>query len=500
MKTTEYDVVVVGGGGAGLAAAIEAATIGRRVVLLEKNPQLGGSTARSIGSVTATCTPHQVRKGIKDSPEAHFEDMAKFAGPLVSRDNLALRRLLTECMPDTLAWLMSLGLEFAGPSPEPPHRLPRMHNVLPNSRAFPYYLGRRCRKLGVDIRLNTHVEDLVNEGGRICGVRARTPENGEEIFRARGGVVLATGDYSASREMKAQYAAPRVVDADPVNPTSTGDGIRIGLAHGAVLVNADIVHGPRLRFVPPRRRKLIQLLPPNRLLARVMRWSFDYLPPVLLRPFILSFLTTALGPEPAFFRQGAILINKDGGLVPVDLKHPGAEVPKQRDREAYILFDDVVAQRFTAWPNFISTAPGVAYAYLQDYRRTRKDIFHTARTLDGLAKKLGIPAGALERTVAEHNARLGSDGGTVSPVKAAPFYALGPVKGHVVITEGGLRVNERLEVLKADGTPIKGLYAAGSTGQGGLLLEGHGHHLGWAFTSGRIAGRNAACAVTDIQG
>jgi predicted oxidoreductase len=57
-------------------------------------------------------------------------------------------------------------------------------------------------------------------------------------------------------------------------------------------------------------------------------------------------------------------------------------------------------------------------------------------------------------------------------------------------------VSERLEVLRGDGSPIRGLYAAGSTGQGGLLLEGHGHHLGWAFISGRIAGRNAAFDVS----
>jgi predicted oxidoreductase len=53
-------------------------------------------------------------------------------------------------------------------------------------------------------------------------------------------------------------------------------------------------------------------------------------------------------------------------------------------------------------------------------------------------------------------------------------------------------VNDRLQVLRQDGSAIDGLYAAGSAGQGGLLLEGHGHHLGWAFISGRIAGRNAA--------
>ena len=76
--------------------------------------------------------------------------------------------------------------------------------------------------------------------------------------------------------------------------------------------------------------------------------------------------------------------------------------------------------------------------------------------------------------------------------------ALGPVKSSIIIVEGGVAVDERLRVL-ADDTPIPGLFGAGSAGQGGLLLEGHGHHLGWAFTSGRLAGRNAAYEVTTAD-
>ncbi|MCB1991379.1 MAG: FAD-binding protein, partial [Geminicoccaceae bacterium] len=62
----------------------------------------------------------------------------------------------------------------------------------------------------------------------------------------------------------------------------------------------------------------------------------------------------------------------------------------------------------------------------------------------------------------------------------------------IMFGEGGLRVDQRLRVLDGERRPIAGLYAAGSCGQGGLILNGHGHHLGWAFTSGRLAGQNAA--------
>ncbi len=136
-----HDVVVVGGGGAGLAAAAEAAGLGRRVILLEKGQRLGGSTAWSVGSISASNTPQQRAAGIVDHPDAHFEDLETLAGSMANRDNRLLRRLLVDNITDTMAWLEKAGLVFVGPNPEPPHRLPRMHNVLPNSRAFPEISG-----------------------------------------------------------------------------------------------------------------------------------------------------------------------------------------------------------------------------------------------------------------------------------------------------------------------------------------------------------------------
>ena len=102
MKESVHDVVVVGGGGSGLAAAIEARGLGRDIALVEKNPQLGGSTAWSIGSVSASATPHQLRKGIKDRPEDYWRDMAGFNGNLDPRDNPELRRLLAVAGADTV--------------------------------------------------------------------------------------------------------------------------------------------------------------------------------------------------------------------------------------------------------------------------------------------------------------------------------------------------------------------------------------------------------------
>ena len=489
---TEADVIVVGGGGSGLAAAWEAAQLGVRVIVLEKNPHTGGSTSWSVGSITATGTPHQRRAGIRDSPDEHFEDMSLNAGPLAPRDNLALRRMLVDHMAETLDWLQSLGVVFVGPMPEPPHRHPRMHVVVPNSTSFAYHLARHCGRLGVDIRLSTRSERLIEENGRVVGVAARLPDGSAHQFRARRGVVLAAGDYSNGRDMKARFASPDVVGVDAINPTATGDGHRMALELGATVVNGDIVRGPIMRFIPPTRPSLLQKVPPLTPLARLMAWSFDRVPQRLLRPFLMSFLTTALGPSPELYKQGAVLINSQGQRFTDELGQPNLDVADQSGRVAWIVFDRTVAETFSAWPHFISTAPGVAYAYLADYRRNRSDIYHESATIAGLAGSIGVPADHLTPTMSEYNAGVR---GARPALDEPPFYALGPAKSYVVFTDGGLKVTERLEVVRGDGAVIPGLYAAGSAGQGGLLLEGHGHHLGWAFISGRIAGRNAASNV-----
>jgi succinate dehydrogenase/fumarate reductase flavoprotein subunit len=479
----ETDVLVVGGGGAGLAAAAEAAAAGARVLLIEKNADLGGSTAWSVGSISATRTPQQKAAGISDDPDAHFADLEVLAGRYANRDNRALRRILVDEVTELMAWLESLGLVFVGPTPEPPHRVSRMHNVVPNSRAFPYALGRHCRNLGVDIRTGYRAESLSFDGGRCSGatlVRA----DGEHVQAiARRGVVLAAGDYSADPELRSRLAGPETAHLVPVNPTATGDGFRLGMDAGATVLNGDIIRGPILRFVPPRRDAFVRRLPPNRLLARGMKWAFGTLPDALLRPFAMAFLTTALGPSPELLANGAVYVDRTGARLSGDQPAIARAIAAEPDGQAFIVCDDALARRFSAWPHFISTAPGIAYAYFEDYRRNRSDLFHAAPTPEALARSMGARPDRLARTFAE-----------APHLTAPPFYALGPVKSYVVFTDGGLAVDTDHRVLDAAGHPIPALYAAGSNGQGGVLLEGHGHHLAWAFISGRRAGRRVAAS------
>jgi succinate dehydrogenase/fumarate reductase flavoprotein subunit len=489
-----HDVVVVGGGGSGLAAAIEARALGRDVVLLEKNPQLGGSTAWSVGSVTASQTPHQARKGIADSPEEHWRDMAGFNGELDARDNAALRRVLADAMPETFRWLLDHGIRFYGPMPEPPHQKPRMHNVLPNSRAFITYLAKSARRAGVAIQCGVRATVLVTENGRVVAVDCATAD-GPRRFRARGGVVLAAGDFTSDPELKARFMGPQEAKIDGVNVTATGDGQKLASALGARIVNGNLALGPELRFVPPQRKNILLSLPPWRALANLMAWSLENMPKALLRPFVMSFVTTALAPSPDLFSEGAILINKRGECFVDECDKPAYALPDQPDKAAYILLDQRLAALFSDWPHFISTAPGVAYAYIDDYRRNRRDIFSQGATLDELAGRLKMPAAALAATVRAHNAATGNR----PPVGEGPYVALGPLNAVFVHAEGGLAVDHEHRVLGAEDKPIAGLYAAGSTGQGGLLLKGHGHHLGWAFASGRRAGRNAAKQASSLS-
>jgi fumarate reductase flavoprotein subunit len=219
-----------------------------------------------------------------------------------------------------------------------------------------------------------------------------------------------------------------------------------------------------------------------------MDLALRMLPASLFRPFIMSFMTASLGPEASLLRSGAVLVNREGRRFTDELQPAGLAIAQQPGGNAWLVFDERVAAKFSGPPHYVSTAPGVAFAYLQDYRRHRKDLYHCAPTLDMLARSAGLPEVATREAVAAHNASLGPSDPR-QPVAKGPFYALGPLESRIVITDGGLAVNTSHQVLRADGSVIPRLYAVGAAGQGGVLLAGNGHHICWAATSGRRAGR-----------
>lgn len=497
------DVLIIGGGGSGLTAAISAATSGAEAVVLEKCARPGGSTGMSVGSFTAANTAYQYRAGVNDSTELFIEDMKVANGTDEARENVALRRVLAENAGATLEWLSSIGVQFLGPTPEPPYEKPRMHNVLPNSGAYVTALLREARKRGVRIVTNARVDRLLrNATGEVIGASV----DGVEYYGRRA-VVLATGDYSAATDLKAAYVGEAAARVPAVNTSNTGDGFRLGSHVGAVMLQMDRLY-EGLRFPPGRFPDPIKLLPSHPSVSRLVRFVAERLPKRLLAVMLRGALTSWVGPNNTMYGAGAFLVNERGQRVANEdsdkLLARGVAADSNR---GYMIFDEEVAQRFSAWPNPVSTFPGVAYAYVGDYARYRPDMFHKADTVEELAAKAGIDAAGLRATAEKLRTyrAAGEDpefGRTAfgTAFGRGPYYALGPMQSYVTLADGGLAVDTSLRVTTPQGEVIQGLYAAGSTGQGGLQLLNHGLHIGWAMVSGRIAGRHAAqaSARTDL--
>ena len=488
--TNEFDVIVVGGGGSGLAAAVSSAECGLAVMLLEKQPRLGGTTGIAIGSFTASGTRIQKDANVADCVSDHAEDLARFAPKDVeARNNDSLRRELLEQAAETFTWLSGMGLRFHGPSPEPPNRAPRMHNVIPNARAYILALSSRFQKLGGRICCSADVTKLVVDDDRVVGVVASCSGETRE-YRSRRGVVLAAGDYANSPELIGRHKSPEFAEIEGINRHATGDGQRLVESVGGKLLNMDVTYGPELRFVAAPQRVVSRLLqlPASSLMTRLVATILPWLPQPVMNAYIKRLLVTWQHPEDALFADGAILINKDGERFCDETISPAREIAlsKQPGKFAHILMDQRLIQRYSGWPHFISTAPEIAYAYVSDYLRLRPDIAATAGTVKELAEVSGLPFEQLNATIERHNKTA------EQPFQGSQWVLLGPAKAWFTTTEGGAAIDSGCRVLSQEGAPIAGLYAVGQNGLGGMILWSHGMHIAWALTSGRMVGPTLA--------
>ncbi len=496
-----FDVIVVGGGGSGLAAALSAAEHGASVLVLEKQPSLGGTTGIAIGSFTAAGTALQRKAGIEDNPDDHAEDAGKFAPPQIeAQNNAAMRRFFIGHAEETLRWMTGMGLAFHGPNPEPPNRVPRMHNVVPNAKAYVATFQRRLLRRGGTILCDAPVEQLTREGDRITGVTARV-DGRERSFHAKRGVVLAAGDYANAPRIIARFKGSRFTAIEGINPHADGDGHRLAEEAGARLLNMEVTYGPELRFIEPPGDTFAQLLPSRGIAARLMGMALPLVPKFIINAMIKRLLVTWQHPENSLFDNGAILLNSEGHRFTNETVWPDREIAiaNQSGKICYILLDRRLVDLYSAWPNFISTAPEIAYAYVSDYLKLRPDVSADARTLQGVGTSRDLPADALQETVDRFNRYVrGAEPdefgrtGDEHPMEGERWVLLGPVKAYFTTTEGGPAINRRMQVLDQSDNPIAGLYAVGQNGLGGQILWGHGLHIGWAITSGRLAGESIA--------
>jgi fumarate reductase flavoprotein subunit len=235
------------------------------------------------------------------------------------------------------------------------------------------------------------------------------------------------------------------------------------------------------------------LLPSRGPLAKAAGFLMPLAPRRVVNAVIRRLLVTWQHPEDALFADGAILVNRNGERFCDETVSPEREIAlaDQPSKEAFIVLDERLIRRYSGWPHFVSTAPKIAYAYVQDYLKLRSDVAIEAADIVTLAERRGLPGQRLAATVDRWNRDAERDS-TGTPLSGTRWVCLGPVKAYFTTTEGGAAINEQLQVLDADGNPIPGLYAVGQNGLGGQILWGHGLHIAWAITSGRLVGRELA--------
>lgn len=447
-QTLDFDVVVIGSGMAGCAAALEAAGAGARVAMLEKAEArwMGGNSLLAGGGFSLPLEPTAAARA------AYVEDYANYC---LGRGNEAIFRLMADHVEADLDWLRGHGVTFGDPTPWPPSRV-KMAIVAPGFFAGMPNLFRRMGahlpELGCTVAFETKARQLLLDArGAVVGVRALGPE-GVIDYRARS-VVVATGGYAGNSQILEAYSDPNA-GAMMVRGIkwATGDGHGLAQQAGAGLKGMGGLMALHI--------------------AAVDR------------------VETAAG-QPAAVVPHAVSLNNNGERF-VDesrgyVMH-GKAVLDQPGQMTTLIFDQTIREK-------------VAEGVIATFNRLGLTV-HQADTLADLAAKTGLPADRVEATIAAYNAAVtdGSAPGAVPPkaqlanrIETPPFYAFSPLVPGITLTFGGIMIDEAARALEADGRVIPGLFAAGECGGAAFF---HDYIGGGALTNalvmGRIAGRGAA--------
>ncbi|MDO5531224.1 FAD-dependent oxidoreductase [Sutterella sp.] len=442
------DVVIIGGGNAGLAAAVAAAEKGADVVVLDKGSGIGLNMHSDRGLFASSSGPDG-RPTPGDSVDRHFADTVRSAGD--AEIELPLVRAMIEAAPDTLRWLAAMGMNF---EPEPIYSSSLWTRCWqPVHTGYVETLYREAKRRGVRILFGQRFESLTLSEGRVTGVTVRDAEEKQIIWSARRGVVLAAGGFAANLELVAKYAPELRGLATDNQPGARGDALLAAMAAGA-----DVIGLGNIQCVPR---------PPGRIQTQ------GYLHLDAAR-FIYVDST------------GKRFVNEDS--------------PRDRLLEAFMR--DAKPPVFEVGDN--ATVLSSQMDIQKDLWKGIEDgtVFKGGSPAD-LARKIGVPPAALEETIESYNREVADPSSASSassgalklmPLRDPPFWAV-HVEMHVHETLGGLHIRADGAVYRrgGEGEVIPGLWAAGAI-IGGLhgkcRLGGNG--LASAVTVGRIAGASAA--------
>lgn len=405
------DLVVIGAGGAGMVAAIEATSLGKKVILLEKMNIVGGNTNNATGGLNAAETKYQAALGITDSKQQFYEDTMKGG---YNKNDPALVQTMVDKAAETVDYLVNLGADLTDVGKLAGSTNARGHRPNGGGAVGPYLtkvLEDNCNKMGIDLRLNNKAIEIINDNGAVAGVKVECATGNYTI--AAKAVIIATGGFGANADMVISYRPELKGFGTTNHKGATGDGLILAKNFDAALVDiAEIQTHPTV-------------VPGGEMITEAVRGN------------------------------GAIMVNREGkrfGSEMATRDVMSKAILEQTGQTAYLLFDQGVRESLKA---------------IEGY--AKKGLLTQADTLSDLAQKLSIPQEDLEATVAKYNeyqaagddpdfGRKGSE--MPRALATAPYYAVevGPAIHH---TMGGLKINTEAQVINNAGSVIPGLYAAG---------------------------------------
>lgn len=435
-----YDVVIIGSGGAGLTAAIQAHELGLNPVILEKMSKIGGNTTRASSGMNAAETNVQLHHHIVDSFGDFYGETLKGGGGM---NNQALLKFFTEHSALAIDWLADHGIKLDDLTITGGMSVMRTHRPSSMAPIGGFLVTELLKQVAADqlpLFTDVKVDELLVEAGKISGVKATTPDGTVTI--TAGAVLLATGGFGANKTLLGQYRDDLKNYQTTNQPGATGDGILLAQAIGAKLVDMDQVQ---------------------------------------VHPTVQQDTDHAYLIGEAVRGEGAILVNNQGARFVNELdtrKNVTAAIDQLGGTGAYLIFDRGIRDRVKA---------------VEFYDHI--GLVKTGADLETLATATGLDAATLKQTVADWNQAVANHNdaafnrttGMDRDIAAGPFYSI-HIAPAVHYTMGGIAINPATQVLNQDERPIAGLFAAGEVVGG---LHGNNRIGGNSIAETVIFGRQA---------